>query len=77
MQAYELRFGQLGETPAAAGIDFFLRPSRYSRCCILPTHRHPDEVGDELAKLFAVAKPEGIGFPEGLANGTVPAADRS
>jgi amino acid transporter len=31
MQADELRFGQLDETPAAAGIDFFLRPSRYSR----------------------------------------------
>jgi hypothetical protein len=34
MQANELRFGQLGETPAAAGIDLFLRPSGYSRCCI-------------------------------------------
>src|ERR1700680_320656 len=64
MQADEFGFGQLGETPAAAGIDFFLRPSGYSCCCILPTHPRQDEVGDKFAKLFAVAKTEGIGFPE-------------
>jgi hypothetical protein len=33
--------------------------------------RPPFEVGDEIAKLFAVAKPKGIGFPDGLANGSV------
>jgi len=37
-----------------------------------PVGELPDEVGDEFAKLFAVAKPEGIGFSEGLANGSVP-----
>jgi hypothetical protein len=33
MQAYDFGFGQLGEMPAALGIDFFLRPSGYSSCC--------------------------------------------
>jgi hypothetical protein len=64
MQAYEFVFSQFGEPPAAVGIDLFLRPSRYSRCCILPAHPRSDEVGDDLAKLFAVAKPEGIRFPD-------------
>jgi hypothetical protein len=31
MQPYKLGFGQLGEPPAAVGIDLSLRPSRYSR----------------------------------------------
>ena len=71
MQAYELGFDHLGETPVVVGIDLFLRPSGYLCRCIFPTHPHPDEVCHELAKLFAVAKPEGIGFPEGLANSSV------
>ena len=39
-------------------------------------HPHPDKGGDEFAKLFAVAKPEGIRFPERLTNGRV-ASSRS
>ena len=71
MQADELGFGQLGKTPAAVGIDFPMRPSGYSRCCILATYPLPDEFSDNLAKLFTVAKTEGIGFSEGLANCSV------
>jgi hypothetical protein len=71
MQADELGFGQLGKTPAAVGTDFPMRPSGYSRYCILATHPRPDEFSDNLAKLFAIAKTEGIGFSEGLANGSI------
>src|ERR1700734_3745272 len=71
MQVYKFGFGQLGKPPAAVGINLFLRPSCYSRCGIRPAHSRSDEVGDEFAKLFAVAKPEGVGFPERLANGSV------
>ncbi|OYW34702.1 MAG: hypothetical protein B7Z41_01390, partial [Rhizobiales bacterium 12-66-7] len=71
MQAYQFGFDDFGEMLAIAGVDPFLRPSRYSCCGVPPTHARPDKFGDELAKLFAVAKPEGIGFAEGLANGGV------
>jgi hypothetical protein len=38
---------------------------------VLPAHPWPYEVGDELAKLFAIAKPEGIRFAKGLPNSGV------
>jgi hypothetical protein len=69
MQAYQFGLGQLGKTPAAVGMDFILRPSGYSRCGVPATHPRPDEVADEIAKLVAIAKPEGIGFPEGVFGG--------
>ena len=71
MQAYQFGLGDLCETLAVAGVDLFLGPSRYSCCGVPPSDARPDKFGDELAKLFAVAKPEGIGFAEGLANGSI------
>ncbi|MET4043642.1 hypothetical protein ABIC08_008365 [Bradyrhizobium sp. RT9b] len=69
MRAYQFGCGDFGEMLAAVGDDLFLRPSCYSCCDVPPTHARADKFGDELAKLFAVAKSEGIGFAEGLANG--------
>ena len=68
MQAGEFVFGDLGETPAVVEIDFLLRPGGDSRCGVLPTHPRSDELGDEFAKLLAMAKPERVRFAKRLAN---------
>lgn len=71
VQAYELGFGQLDEMPLVFRIDLFLRPGSYVRCGVRPRNPRPDEVGDKLAELVAVAKPEGIWFPERLTDGDI------
>ncbi|MET4235657.1 hypothetical protein ACVWXN_007103 [Bradyrhizobium sp. i1.4.4] len=71
MQAYPFGFGDFGEMLAVVGDDLFLGPSCYSCCDVPPTNASADKFGDELAKLFVVAKSKGIGFAEGFANGGV------
>ena len=68
MQAGEFGFDDFCKMLAVAGVDLFPRPSRYFCCGILSIDPPPDEGCDEFAKLFAVAKPEGIRLPKGLAN---------
>jgi len=68
MQACELSFGKLDKTPAVFEVDLFLRPGGYSRGGVLSRDPRSDEIGDQLAKLFTVAKPEGVGFAENLPN---------
>ncbi len=71
VQAGEFGFGDFRKMLAVAGVDFFLRPSRYCCCGVLSADPRPDEGCDEFAKLFAVAKPDGLRLPKGLANGGV------
>ena len=71
VQADEFGLDDFGEMLAVAGVNFFLRPSRDSCCDVLSIHPHPNKGSDEFAKLFAVAKPEGIRVPERLTNGGV------
>jgi hypothetical protein len=68
MQACEFGFGKLGKTPAVFGIDLFLRPGGYSRRGLLSSDPGPDEIDDQLAELFTVAKPEGVWFAKNLPN---------
>ena len=68
MQAGEFGFGKFDKTPAVFGIDLFLRPGGYSRRGVLSSGPGPDEIGDQLAELFTVAKPEGIWFAKHLPN---------
>jgi hypothetical protein len=67
MQTGKLGFDDLCETPTVFGIDSLLRPGGGSHCGVLWSHPYPDE----FAELFAIAKPEGITFAKGLANGGV------
>jgi hypothetical protein len=68
MQACELGFGKLDKTPAVFRVNLFLRPSGYSRDGVLSSDPGPDEIGDQLAELFTVVKPEGVWFAENLPN---------
>jgi hypothetical protein len=60
VQANEFGLDDFCEMLAFAGVHFFLRPSRDFCCDVLSSHPHPDKGGEKHAKLFAVAKPEGI-----------------
>ena len=60
MQACEFGLGKLGKTPAIFRVNLFLRPDGYLRDGVLSSDPGPDEIGDQLAELFTVAKPEGV-----------------
>src|ERR1700678_1163455 len=68
MQACEFGFGNLDKTPAVFGIDLFRRPGGYSRRGVLSNDPGPDEIGDQLAELFTVVKPEGVWLTKNLPN---------